>query len=382
MPELLRDAVAMGPLLREHAAETEQLRRLAPAVLAALHAAGAFRLQLATTFGGPAAAPPLYLEVLEAYCRNDASSGWCAMVGTESAACVEAYLAPDVTHDMLTTDPHAVVAFTVVGQGKATTTADGYRVTGRWRFASGCRHADWLSALCVVHDGDEPVRRANGTPATVVVFARADDAILHDTWQVSGLRGTASDDFELCDVAVPATHTFDIAAPPRDPGAAWRLPLGVRLAMSKAAAVCGMARGAMDALWPLLDRTPFAGSKPAREEARVHVALAQAEASLEAGRAYLHRAVDAAWNRALAGDPFDTDAVADLRLAIVWSARQAVAALHLMQDIAGTGAVLDADFDRAARDLAVARQHMQLQGHVLEDVGRVRVGLQPRNPLF
>ncbi|MGE0483466.1 MAG: acyl-CoA dehydrogenase family protein [Gammaproteobacteria bacterium] len=381
MSDLVRDAIDMRPLLREHAAQVEREHRLSPAVLEALHTAGAFRLQLGAAFGGPAAPPPTYLEALEEYCRGDGSSGWCAMVGTESAACVEAYLDPAVTREMLAAAPRAVVAFTVVGHGKAVATPDGYRVTGRWRFASGCRHADWLSALCVVHDGDQPVLRANGAPATVV-FARASDVVLHDTWQVSGLRGTASDDFELRDIPIPASHTFDIAAPPRDPGAAWRLPLGVRLAMSKAAAVCGMARGAMDALWPLLDRTPFAGAKPAREEARVHSALAQAEASLEGGRAYLYRAVDTAWARARAGDAFSVEAVADLRLAIVWSARQAVSALNLMQDIAGTGAVLDADFDRAARDIAVARQHMQLQGHILEDVGRVRVGLPPRNPLF
>ena len=53
-----------------------------------------------------------------------------------------------------------------------------------------------------------------------------------------------------------------------------------------------------------------------------------------------------------------------------------------MQEMAGTAAVLDPAFDRASRDLEVARHHMQLQTHIVEDVGRVLLGMDPRNPLF
>jgi alkylation response protein AidB-like acyl-CoA dehydrogenase len=110
---------------------------------------------------------------------------------------------------MLNVIPRATVAFTVVGAGKAIETDDGYTVSGRWRFASGCRHSTWLAALCVVHDGDNPRLRESGAPLTRVVFARTADAQLYDTWKVSGLRGTASDDFEFTNINVPIGHTFD-----------------------------------------------------------------------------------------------------------------------------------------------------------------------------
>jgi alkylation response protein AidB-like acyl-CoA dehydrogenase len=355
MSDLIEVAIALRPLLREHAAAMENSRRLSDEVFNALYEMGGFNLQLSADYDGPATDPISYLRVLEELCRGDASSGWCAMVGTESNACVNAFLAPDIVRKMLAEKSQATVALTVVGSGRAARVDGAYRVSGRWRFASGCRHSTWLAALCVVHDGDVPCTRENGAPLTRMVFARADDAVMYDTWNASGLRGTASDDFELVDVTIPHSHTFDLLEPPLDPAPVWRIPVTLRLAMSKAAAVCGMARAAMDAL---------------------------AEAALEGGRAYLYQNVDRAWQAVQNNQTLDVNAIANVRLAVVWSAQRALESLHLMQEIAGTAAVLDPAFDRASRDLEVARHHMQLQTHVVEDVGRVLLGMDPRNPLF
>lgn len=382
MSSLIETAGLLRPLLREQAAEIEQSRRLTPTIFEALLDMDAFRLQLGENFDGLALDPINYLRVIEELSRGDASSGWCAMVGSESSACVNAFLEPSVVQSMIVDDAQAVVAFTVVGAGTAEKMSDGYLVKGRWRFTSGCRHATWLSSMCVVHNAGKPVLRDNGGPLTRIVFARAADAILHDTWNVSGLCGTASDDFELDNVHIPSAHTFDLAETPLDPSPAWRIPVVLRLAMSKAAAVCGIARGAMDTLVPMLDRKPFAGAVPSREEPRIHVMLAEAEAALEGGRAFLYRNVERAWDAVQRDQALSLIDVANTRLAIVWSARQALQSLHGMQEMAGTGAVLDAAFDRSARDLEVARHHMQLQTHVVEDVGRVLTGFEPRNPMF
>ena len=249
----------------------------------------AFNLQLTENFGGPAADPITHLKVIEELSRGDASSGWCAMVGSESSACINALLEPAVVREMLLESPRAVAALTVVGTGRAIETVGGFLVSGRWRFTSGCRHARWLGGLCAVYAGDTPRQRDNGAPLSRLVFVRAEEAELHDTWHTSGLQGTASDDFQLTEVFVPRERAVDLLGVPRDPGPVWRLPISLRFAMSKAAAACGMARCAMDALLPLLARSPFAGARPAREEPRVQIMLAQAEAAIEGGRAYLIR---------------------------------------------------------------------------------------------
>lgn len=379
---LLAQAQDLRHLLIEAGASIEQERRLSAEVRAALSAMGAFHLQLAQEYGGAGADPQTYLDVVEELSRGDASSGWCAMVASESSACMNAWLAPEVIRAMLGTAPLAAVSLTAVGKGRAVIDGDGLRVSGRWRFTSGCRHAEWLGALCVVHDGDTPRLLANGAPDARLVFVPSSAATLLDTWHTSGLKGTASDDFELHDVPVPAAHGFALRDAPRDGQPAWRIPLGLRLAMSKAAAVCGMARGAMDAALPLLDRTPFAGARPAREEPRVQAGLAEAEGAIEAARAYLRQEVARCWHAVRAGHALTLDDVARTRLAIVHAARAALTAVNTLQELVGTAGVFTPRFDRAVRDLQVARHHLQLQAHVMEDIGRVMLGQAPLNPLF
>ncbi len=379
---LVARAEALRPLLRSEASQIERTRRLSAEVLAALHDMQAFNLQLTAAYGGPEADPLTHLRVIEALSRGDASSGWVAMVGSESSACINAFLAPAVIRRMLVEPAAPAAALTVVGSGKAARTAGGYRVDGHWRFASGARHAGFIGAFCVVHDGATPLTRDNGAPLTRMVFAPACDVEFHDTWHTSGLCGTASDDFALSNVFIPEECTADLFGPPRDPSPVWRLPISLRFAMSKAAATCGMARGAMDALLPLLERTPFAGARAAREEPRAHLALAAAEAAIEGGRAFLYQNVERAWAEVCAGTLLDVNAIAAVRLAIVFAARRAHEAVQLIQELGGTAAAFDAGLDRAARDLAVARHHLQLQPQVMEDVGRVLLGMAPRNPLF
>ena len=379
---MIEAATALRPFLRSASAGIDEARRLSPAVLDALHGLDAFHLQLTPEFGGQAADPITLMRVIEELSRGDGSSGWCAMVGSESSACVNAYLAPEVVHTMTSGRPRPLHALSAVGMGRAVEVPGGYVVTGRWRFASACRHAQWLAGLAVVHEGDRPRLRENGAPQLRVVYAPASDARIVDTWTADGLRGTASDDFEFNEVFVPDDCAADLFGPPRHASPVWRVPTGLRLALSKAAAVCGMARAALDALPPLLERTPFIGGRPAREEARVHLALADAEAALEGGRALLYRNVEDAWQAVQAGRVLDVAAVARVRMGVVFAARQAVAAVHQAQQLAGSAAIFDPVLARAARDIDIARHHFQLQPHVAEDIGRVILGLAPRSHLF
>ena len=83
-------------------------------------------------------------------------------------------------------------------------TADGgYRVTGRWGFASGCEHADWLFGNCIEAVPDE------GPEMRIAVFS-PDEVVIEDTWTASGLSGTGSHHFRVDDVVVPAERTFSM----------------------------------------------------------------------------------------------------------------------------------------------------------------------------
>ena len=379
---LIEGARALQPTLRQASAQIEHTRRLGDDVFAAIYESKAFNLQLSSVYGGGGADPLMHLEVIETLSAADASSGWCAMVGSESSGCINAFLEPAVVREMLVDIPSAVAALTVVGSGQALESPEGFSVSGHWRFASGCRHARWLGGLCTVHDKAGPRQHDNGKPIMRMIFVPVEQATLIDTWHVSGLRGTASDDFKLDGVFVPTRRTFDLFGPRRDPAPVWRLPVSLRFAMSKAAATLGIARGAMDAVMPLLTRPSFASTGLAREEPRVQLRFAEAQAAIEGGRAYLYQSVARVWALVQGGDSLSIEAVAGVRLAIVFAARQAQIAMNLVQELGGTAGVLEPMLDRAVRDLNVARHHLQLQPHVMEDAGRVLLGMLPRNPFF
>ena len=73
--EILANAVALGPLLREEAAVSERLGRLSPTTAAALRSAGMFRLPMPAAWGGPEIDIVTQTEIVETLSRADGSAG-------------------------------------------------------------------------------------------------------------------------------------------------------------------------------------------------------------------------------------------------------------------------------------------------------------------
>ena len=69
---------------------------------------------------------------------------------------------------------------------------------------------------------------------------------IHPTWDVVGLRATASNDTSLTDFAVDRRHTCSFGDRPWADGPLWRLPLFVALAPTAGGVSLGIARGALD----------------------------------------------------------------------------------------------------------------------------------------
>ena len=167
---------------------------------------------------------------------------------------------PRATFDALFADgPDVIVAGAINPTGSIERVDDGYRVTGRWAFASGCEHADWLFADCVegIVDGVPKLRMALLTP---------DEVVIEDTWHVSGLRGTGSHHFHVDGVVVPPERTFLLDGGRR----ASTCPLsGSRrrrcTACCLASVALGIAQGALD---DIVEPRHAQGAAPRRGTAR------------------------------------------------------------------------------------------------------------------
>ena len=182
---------ALAPDIRAEADRIERERRLPLALVRGLARAGVFRLCVPRALGGEEADAATLIAVLEELAHADGSTGWCAMIGATSGL-VSAYLPDAEARAIYGTSPDVVTGGVFAPTGSAVRENAHYRVNGRWRFASGCQHCDWLMAGCLVQD--------DGPPRARMVLFPATDAEIIDTWTVSGLRGTGSHDFEVKDV--------------------------------------------------------------------------------------------------------------------------------------------------------------------------------------
>jgi len=370
-------ARGLAPLVRELADETEQGRRLAAPLVAAMAEAGLFRMAVPRALGGLEADPATIVRAIEEVSRADGSAGWCLMIGATSGI-TAAYLPPDAAREVYG-DPLVVSGGALAPTGTAALADGGYRVKGRWAFGSGIEHCAWRIANCVVLADGAPRVGPGGMPETRSVIVPAAETEVLDTWTVSGLRGTGSHDFTIADRFVPAEHSFSLLEPaPYGDGALYRFPAFGLLAVAVAATATGMARGAIDALVELASaKTPTGSRRLLRERVYAQMEVAKAEAQLRAARAFLFDAIDEAWRAAQAGGPATVEHRALLRLAGTQAATGAAQVVDAMYNLGGASSIYAGNqLQRFFRDVHAATQHIMVSPSIYETTGRLFLGLE------
>src|SRR3954449_8676478 len=136
-------ARALAPLIASEADEIERTRRLTPALVSALIENGLYRALLPRSFGGSEAPPEIFMQMQEEIAKADASTAWClGQCGV--CAMTAVYLDQDAAREIFA-KPHDILAWGAINH-EAHVVPGGYRVTGRWDFASAPRQATWLGA--------------------------------------------------------------------------------------------------------------------------------------------------------------------------------------------------------------------------------------------
>jgi len=382
--EVIARALALQAFVREEASRTESQGNLTAPVVQALLDAEMFYLMVPAALGGLEVDGRTYLEVVEAISAADGSTGWCVMIGAEVNGMLGVNLPEDVARRLLFQHGPICCAGSAIQDGTATIerTGDHYRVSGRWRFASGCHHAAYLFAFAPLYASGQPVMQDNA-PTILMPFMAREDLEFQDTWHVAGLRGTGSADFTAKALSVQPEMVVALGQAPLRPTTMFRLPLGPWFAMGKAAVATGIARGAIDECLTTLTRRPSFSTAMLRDEVRIQLQIADAEAYLRSARAFLYDALQDAWNAAEDGRPVTTMESAILRLASVHATKAACEAVELAYHAAGSVTLFEASpLQRALRDVHAVRQHMMVADRYRQDVGRVLLGLEPQESLF
>ena len=379
-PTLIEAARALVPQIQALSGLMEHERRLLPSLVDALTRAGLFRMAVPRSLGGGGADPLTVARVVEELAKADGSTAWCVMLAAQVASAA-GFLPEAGAVEVFGRDPAAIAAGVLRPVGRAIPVAGGYRVSGRWPFASGSSHATWFGGECVILDGENPRRDESGKLITRLFFIPREQFTVHDTWTVIGLRGTASNDVSVDDRFVPEARTYHVhVAPPRDPGPLYRaLPL---VYLGHGSHALGIAQAALDAL--ISQRTATTAARCAlREQTRLQAQVAEAQALIESARHYLYGAAEDLWLTVLAGDEGTAEQQARVRLAISHAARSAVQAVDLLYAAAGTAAIFDENpLDRRFRDIHTAAAHVMVGPTTFEAAGRVALGLGAGMPFF
>jgi alkylation response protein AidB-like acyl-CoA dehydrogenase len=193
--DILARASALVPVLAAREAEATAARNVPAETIADFRRTGLLRLIQPRRFGGAQASIGVFMRAVEILAEGCASSAWVYGV-LEELEWVIACLPEQGQLDIWGDDPGALAAGSLVPRAVGRPTDTGWRVTGRYAFASGCRHAQWLTAgvRCQDTAGHEQPR---------YLFIPMHEVEIIDDWHAMGMRGTGSFSVALHDVFVP-----------------------------------------------------------------------------------------------------------------------------------------------------------------------------------
>jgi len=385
--DYLERARSLAPMLKEAADEIEARRELPDRVVEALIEAGFFRMLLPRSLGGSELRPLDYVQVVEEIARAEPSTAW--SLGQNSGCSMSAaYLDPAVAREVFGAS-RGILAWgpDLPGAGRGVAADGGIRITGRWGFATGSRHATWLGAHVPVFEPDgAPRLNPNGRQHVRTVLFPKGSAEIIDNWQVIGLRGTGSDSYRVEDLFVPEKYMFsrDNPADRREKDLLYRFTSGMIYAMGFSNISLGIARGAVEAFIELArDKIPRGARKTLRENNVIQSEVAQCEAKLRSSRAFIHTTLREMWEDAERDGDFKPERHWQLRLAATWAIQQARDVVVTVYNAAGATAIFNENpFERRLRDIHAGTQQGQGRPIHFETVGQILLGLPPEGRMF
>jgi 3-hydroxy-9,10-secoandrosta-1,3,5(10)-triene-9,17-dione monooxygenase len=352
----------MEPILAEltvRAAEAETLGRMPDASMAAMTAAGVFRALTPRRWGGLEVDPAAFYEMTMKVASACGSSGWVAgLVSVHSWQI--ALMDERMQEEFWGGGPDACASSSYMPVGKVTSVPGGFRLSGRWGFSSGIDHSDWALLGSVVRDAGPPEFR------TFVVPQR-DLTIDHDSWNVSGLKGTGSKALIVDDAFVPEYRTHRLSDVWRgtnpgyttNDGALYRLSWMSVFYSAISAAAVGAASGGLQAfLEDAKTRVSPNTGAAAADNAFLHVRLANALGRIESVRRRLLGDWSELFDLACRGEAPSRRDWARNRFWGADTTSESFQALSEVFEVAGgSGIYADRPVQRFFRDLMAMRNH-------------------------
>lgn len=383
--ELVRDAAALVPLLKENAPWTAEHRRLADPVVAALAEAGLFRLRVPHRYGGLEADARTVVDALVELARGDGSAAW--IVGVNAITTWMACLLPDEVQDEVFAEPGVRLCGTLSPTGMCAPAEGGVVLNGRWGFISGALHAQWqvIVAIAPTPDGSSfwPV-------LTVVPLSQLQ---IVDDWDTSGLRGTGSVTTVAQDVFVPQERILPLplvlaeqyASRANAASPIYRAPLLPTASALSVGVAAGLAAAAREAF---LERLPgrkitYTSYESQSEAPVTHLLVAEAGFLADEALFHAHRVADLVDGKGADGGPWTVEERARARAHMGRACLLGKRAVDAFASAGGGSSVYrDVPLQRIAADASAITLHALMNPATNAELyGRVVCGMEP-NTLY
>jgi alkylation response protein AidB-like acyl-CoA dehydrogenase len=385
--ELIGRARAMVPEIRELAQKTEENRGLFPQIVEKIRTAELLRTCRPKEFGGFEYDGEVALKIALTISAACASTGW-TVNGAVSNGLSLAHWPIEAQREVWAGDADVFTFACFAPTGTAVPAPGGYRLTGRWAFASGCDISAWgkLGAIIKPPGGQPPYEGA-------FFLLPVEDCQIVDNWFVCGLAGTGSKDILVEDLLVPEHRVLPFAQTRAGttPGAQhhdnpiYRIPLLMLGASMLASTAIGAAKGALNAY---LDMTTGRTTRGAlaggglrmKEFATVQLRLADAAASVEAAELILLTDMRNAMEKLRRGEEITVADRIRARRNQAYATRLAVQAVEALNaSTGGYGLHLENPVQRAWRDANAVARHVSLNWDAVGTMyGQHAFGLEPK----
>jgi len=338
----------------------ETQRIIVPPVLQALHQARLFRSLIPHAVGGLGLDLPEHMRIIQRLAMVDTSTAWCvnqaAVIATQSLWLDRAVI------QQIWAEKDVCIANGPPFDCQISKQGDAYLLNGHWGFSSGCQHATLMTGAARM-GAKGPWRIAFFQPAAVTFT---------DNWQVPGLRGTGSFEFNCKNLIVPADHVADMGKVAAIDDPITRIPSALLFALSFAGLTLGVARGALDdALAVAEGKLPRYASLKLKDDGNVQRFVAQAMARWRGASAYLYSAAEQGWAEVENNSYASDESRSAMRLAGTHVIRECAEIVDLAYKVVGsTGIYQDHLIQRRFQDMHVITQHVQARESHYNLVGR------------
>ena len=359
---MIERAKGMAAQFAERRRETLDLRRLPDRTIDELAAGGMFKIMQPHRFGGFELPFGTHTSVSAELAKACGATAWIvSVIGTHHW--IVGKFDPQAQADVWQEEPNALVASAFASwDAKVDTSADGYQISGRWRYSSGIDATSWAMVVIRVPQQGKP-------PEMRFALVPKQDYQVEDTWRSVGLRGSGSNDIVISDAFVPSYRTLSFAQSDQidDPGSVvndgpvYRLPTFGVFNLGAVGPALGLAQGALDAfLVDMRGRINLKNSKMS-QFTTLQLRVSESSAEIDCATLIYQHTLNVIRTAADLGQGIDQGDRLKIQRDCAYMGRLCQSAVERLVDVMGAGGLAEDNFVQLAlADIRGACAHITM----------------------